>query len=382
MVQAAYVCPACGAEYGLHSFAFRCACGSLLEVAPFNPVFPPTEAWTGERSIFRYAQAMPPAVSDLSGGAEAWRRVSMGEGLTPLVPLDPAKPGVLVKVDYAMPTLSFKDRGAAVIVAAAFAAGAKSLVQDSSGNAGASVAAYAARAGLACEIYVPSSTSPRKVAQIEAYGARAVLVPGSREDTAAAALSAAEKGTRDGSAMYASHVYNPLFYQGTKTYVYEIWESLGGRLPDTLYLPLGNGTLVLGAYHALKDLSRLGLIQRYPRVVAVQAEGCAPVYEAYRGGADSVKAVANVGTAAEGIAIAAPMRGTQVLAALRELGAQVVTAPEAGIEGAGRTVAGHGFFIETTSAATFSAFFARQAEGIDDGLVVLPLCGAGLKSTH
>jgi threonine synthase len=182
--------------------------------------------------------------------------------------------------------------------------------------------------------------------------------------------------------MYASHVYNPLFYQGTKTYVYEIWESLGGRLPDTLYLPLGNGTLVLGAYHALKDLSRLGLITRYPLVVAVQAEGCAPVYEAFRSGADSVKAVASGGTAAEGIAIAAPMRGTQVLAALRELGAQVVTAPEAGIEDAGRAVAAHGFFIETTSAATFSAFFARRAAGIDDGLVVLPLCGAGLKSAH
>jgi threonine synthase len=182
--------------------------------------------------------------------------------------------------------------------------------------------------------------------------------------------------------MYASHVYNPLFYQGTKTYVYEIWESLGGRLPDSLYLPLGNGTLVLGAYHAIKDLSLLGLITQYPRVFAVQAEGCAPVYEAYRSGAEKVESVDNHGTVAEGIAIASPMRGTQALAALRELGAQVVTAPEVGIEQAGRTVARHGFFIEPTSAATFAAFFARQAAGIDDGLVVLPLCGAGLKSAH
>ncbi len=382
MEQAAYVCPACGADYGLHSFAFRCACGSLLEVAPFDAVFPPSGAWTGERSIFRYAQAMPSVVSAMIGGTEAWRSVSMGEGLTPLVPLDHDSHDVLVKVDYAMPTLSFKDRGAAVLVASAAAAGAKALVQDSSGNAGASIAAYAARAGLACDIYVPSSTSPRKVAQIEAYGARAVLVPGSREDTAAAALDAANKGARDGSAMYASHVYNPLFYQGTKTYVYEVWESLGGRLPDTFYLPLGNGTLVLGAYRALKDLSRLGLIDKFPRVVAVQAEGCAPVYEAFQSGAERVEAVVNSGTAAEGIAIAAPMRGTQVLAALSELGAQVVAAPEAGIEAAGRRVARHGFFIETTSAATFSAFFARQAVGIDDGLVVLPLCGAGLKNAH
>jgi len=382
MNQHTYQCPACGAAYGLASFAFRCTCGSLLEVAPFEPVFPPSGAWAVEHSIFRYAQAMPPAISSLTDGTEAWRRISMGEGLTPLVPLDRGMPGVLVKVDYAMPTLSFKDRGAAVIVSAALSAGARRLVQDSSGNAGASVAAYAARAGIACDIYVPASTSPRKVAQIEAYGARAVLVPGSREDTAAAALTAAETGARDGTTMYASHVYNPLFYQGTKTYVYEIWESLGGGLPDTLYLPLGNGTLVLGAYHALKDLSRLGLITRYPRVVAVQAEGCAPVWQAFHRGADRVGSVVNSGTAAEGIAIAAPMRGTQVLAALREIGGEVILAPESGIEEAGQRVAARGFFIETTSAATFAAFFARQAAGVDDGLVVLPLCGAGLKSAH
>ena len=377
-----YVCSRCGTGYPLDSLAFKCACGGLFEVAPFDPVFPPSGALAGERSIFRYAQAMPPFTGAERLWEDSWRRTTMGEGQTPLARLDPSNPDVLIKVDYAMPTLSFKDRGAAVLVASAAAAGAKALVQDSSGNAGASIAAYAARAGLACDIYVPSSTSPRKVAQIEAYGARAVLVPGSREDTATAALDAADSGVRNGSTFYASHVYNPLFYQGTKTYVYEVWESLGGRLPDTFYLPLGNGTLVLGAYRALKDLSRLGLIDKFPRVVAVQAEGCAPVYEAFQSGAERVEAVVNSGTAAEGMAIAAPMRGTQVLAALSELGAQVVAAPEAGIEAAGRRVARHGFFIETTSAATFSAFFARQAVGIDDGLVVLPLCGAGLKNAH
>ncbi len=382
MMQATYLCPDCGTTYELEDLVFRCTCGGLLEVAPFEPEFPPSGAFADVRSIFRYAQAMPRFSGSGQRWAESWQRVSMGEGLTPLVPLDPAKPGVLVKLDYAMPTLSFKDRGAAVLVAAAVMAGAKHLVQDSSGNAGAAVAAYAARAALACDIYVPATTSPRKVAQIEAYGARAVLVPGTREDTAAAALAAAVEGSRDGSGFYASHVYNPLFYQGTKTYVFEIWESLGGALPDTLYLPLGNGTLVLGAYHALRDLYNLGLIKRYPHVVAVQAEGCAPVYAAYHSGATTVEPVVNTGTEAEGIAIAAPMRGDRVLAALRALGGEVILAPEQGIVDAGRKVASHGFFIETTSAATFASFFARQAAGIEEGLVVLPLCGAGLKSVH
>jgi threonine synthase len=375
-----YICPECGARYPLESLAFRCSCGSLLDIAPFEPHFPPSPARAGERSIFRYVEAMPPVDDDHHDWTDAWHQVSMGEGLTPLLPLDPSDASTLVKVDYAMPTLSFKDRGAAVLVAVARAAGARRLVQDSSGNAGASVAAYAARAGMGCDIFVPAATSPRKVAQIEAYGARAVIVPGTREDTAAAALDAAEAGARDGSTFYASHVYNPFFYQGTKTYLYELYESLGGRLPDTLYIPLGNGTLVLGAYLAIKDLIALGLVASSPHIVAVQAAGCAPVFAAFEHGNTMVEAVANTGTEAEGIAIAAPMRGSRVLAALRELGGEVVLAPEAGIAGAKHEVAARGFFIETTSAATFAAFFERRKAGIDEGLVVLPLCGAGLKS--
>ncbi|HOZ72099.1 MAG TPA: pyridoxal-phosphate dependent enzyme [Spirochaetales bacterium] len=373
-----YVCPACGETYSLASMTFRCRCGGLLDLAPFEPRFDPRSSG-GERSIFRYASSMPP----FSGLEEAWEsarsRVTMGEGLTPTVPFGPAEPGLLVKVDYAMPTLSFKDRGAAVLVAAALVAGARRLIQDSSGNAGAAVAAYATRAGLGCDIYTPASTSQRKIAQIEAYGARAVLVPGSREDTAAAALEAAEFGARDGSAFYASHVYNPLFYQGTKTYVYELFETLGG-LPDTLYAPLGNGTLVLGMYHALKELRSLGLIVSYPKLVAVQAERCAPVYRASVAGRLSVDPVRNDGTEAEGIAIAAPLRGSQVLAAIRELGGEVAIAPEAGLSPAKKAAAARGFYIETTSAACLAAYFDRRARGVDEGRVALPLCGSGLKS--
>lgn len=304
----------------------------------------------------------------------------MGEGLTPLLPLDPADPRLLVKVDYAMPTLSFKDRGAAVVVAGAVAAGARRLIQDSSGNAGAAMAAYAARAGLACDIFVPESASPGKIAQIEAFGASAVRVPGNREATAAAALDAAENGPA--GTMYASHVYNPLFYQGTKTYLFEIFEALGGRLPDTLYLPLGNGTLVLGVAYGMEDLLRLGLIGRPARIIAVQAEGCAPIHRAWSAGAEEVAAVANEGTIAEGIAVAAPRRGAQVLAALRRLGGEVVLAPEAGIQEAAKAVAARGFHVETTGAATFAALFARAATGADEGQAVIPLCGAGLKSLH
>ncbi len=394
MSQSLYRCPACGREFPADSYAFLCDCGGLLSVAPFAPDFPPSGDSAQELSIFRYAGALPPFSGHGADGRDlgaAWasavERVSLGEGGTPLVRLDPDSPGVLLKADYLMPTLSFKDRGAAVLVAAALAAGARKVVQDSSGNAGAAVAAYAARAGLECDIYVPATTSPGKLAQIEASGARCVRVPGSREDTAKAALEAAERGAADRSAFYASHVYNPLFYEGTKTYVFEIYEALG-RLPDTLYVPLGNGTLVLGAWRALKDLKALGLIERYPRLVAVQAERCAPVLAAWRrlagaAGAIAVEPVVNRGTEAEGIAIAAPKRGAEVVAALRELGGEVVAAPEEGLSPAKAELARRGLFVETTSAACLAAYRARHGgAGLDEGLVVLPLCGSGLKGLH
>ncbi|NEE55983.1 pyridoxal-phosphate dependent enzyme, partial [Streptomyces sp. SID8455] len=138
------------------------------------------------------------------------------------------------------------------------------VVADSSGNAGTSIAAYCARAGLPCTVYVPEGTSSKKTEQIRAHGAHLVTVPGDREATALAARAAAgEPG-----AFYASHVFNPYFLHGTKTYVYELWEDLGGRLPDTLAVPVGNGTLLLGAALATAELHALGLIASRPRLIA------------------------------------------------------------------------------------------------------------------
>lgn len=146
--------------------------------------------------------------------------------MTPLVAA-PDIPGVLLKIDYLMPTGSFKDRGAVVLTALARQLAVPRMIADSSGNAGTAIAAYAARARIPCEVYVPAATSAGKVAQLRAYGATVHQVPGSREDTAAAAMQAAgQPGT-----FYASHVYHPFFLHGTKTYVLELWEQLSGRLP-------------------------------------------------------------------------------------------------------------------------------------------------------
>jgi threonine synthase len=181
-------------------------------------------------------------------------------------------------------------------------------------------------------------------------------------------------------AFYASHVYNPFFYQGTKTYAYEIWEQLGE--PDVLIVPVGNGTLLLGAYYGFKDLLALGLIRKMPKIVAVQAEGCAPIAEAFLARLETAVPVVNSGTAAEGIAIADPPRSRQILAAIREADGVVVTVPETMIGEARAALARYGFYVEPTTAANYAGYleYAKLFRPVGNEKVVIPLCGAGLKA--
>ena len=165
----------------------------------------------------------------------------------------PSRDGRLrFKVESANPTGSFKDRGAAVLLTAARTTGARALVEDSSGNAGAAIAAYATRADLEATIYVPEAASPGKLAQLSAYGARVVRVAGSREEVAEAAHAAPGR--------YTSHCWDPIFFHGTKTIAYELWESLGGRAPDYVVTPVGHGTMLLGLWLGFQELTRRGAI--------------------------------------------------------------------------------------------------------------------------
>jgi threonine synthase len=201
----------------------------MLDLQPFKIAFTKKDILQDEWNLFRYIKALP-----IEQSPDFWKPVSMGEGVTDVVKLNQDYPHLYAKMEYMMPTLSFKDRGAAVLIAKAKELGAKKIVQDSSGNGGNAIAAYAARAGIKCDIYVPEGTSDKKVRQIAAHGAQVYIIPGTREDTAAAALDAAQHS----DAFYASHVYNPYFYQGTKTYAYELWEQFGEDIP-LVVLPVG-----------------------------------------------------------------------------------------------------------------------------------------------
>lgn len=357
------VCATCHAAYPLYKPRWRCACGGLLDLQ-FTPRFDLGAIASRPPTLWRYREALPLP-------AEA-RPVTLGEGFTPIIEITIAGRTVHVKQEQLAPSGSYKDRGATLLISAARAMGVADVVEDSSGNAGAAIAAYAAAAAINCEIFVPANTSPEKVAQVRAYGAAINLVPGSRQDTARAVWEAAQ--TR----YYASHVWNPLFFQGTKTFAYEVCEQLGWRGPDAVLLPVGNGTLLLGAYLGFRDLLGAGLIDHLPRLFAVQAQRCAPLAQAARLNADQPAAIVSQPTWAEGIAIATPIRGDQCLRAVRDSGGAWLMVSEDQIAQAWSELAGRGYYVEPTSAATIAALPHLPS---DAGTCVTALTGHGLKST-
>jgi threonine synthase len=356
-------CPADGTRLAADSLAWCCpVCRGPLDL-DYSPTPAGLTSLAGRvGSLWRYAECLPLPRPDCT----------LGEGRTPLVPLTGT---VSAKLDFLMPTLSFKDRGAVMLAALAVRLAPDRVIADSSGNAGTAIAAYCARARQPCTVYVPEGTSAKKLEQIGAHGARVELVPGGREAAAEAARAAADE---DG-VFYASHVYNPYFLHGTKTYVHELWEDLGGRLPDALVLPVGNGTLLLGAALAVRELHGAGLISRRPALHAVQAAAVAPLAEAWRAGADDLVSVPpQAPTFAEGIAIPNPPRARQILRAVRESGGAFHTVTEDQIRHAQRDLASQGLYVESTGVACWAA--TRETIPLEGRTAVVPLCGAGLKT--
>lgn len=360
-VTVGFRCGVCERTYGLDEMAWRCACGGvfMLEGAPsFKGTASVSDLpW----SLWRYHRALP-----VVGSGESWKQISLGEGLTPIVR---DSPGVLLKLDFVMPTLSFKDRGSVLLVAAASDLRVRRMIADSSGNAGVSIAAYAARAGIATEVFVPSSTSPAKVSQLKAYGAVVRRITGSRADTAQAALSAVQE-TR---AFYASHVYNPFFYHGTKTFAFECYEQLAGRLPDAVVIPAGNGTLLLGAALGFAELVNAGLVERSPRLFAVQASNCSPI-----GKARGVALPGFTETVAEGIAIPSPARLDEMIRAIESTGGDLLVVDEDDILRARTVLLARGIDVEPTAAAGYAVVQGWDRD--DPGAVLVALTGAGVKS--
>jgi threonine synthase len=362
-----YICTKCGKKEDVATRKPKCDCGGLWELDFQPPRFDEALIDRDTWSIFRYRNFM-----GLEGNA--WQKVTLGEGMTPIIPFEE---DVLLKMDYFMPTLSFKDRGAAVLIAHCKAIGVDSVVQDSSGNAGNSVAAYCARAGLHCEIFVPEGTSDKKINMIRSHGAVVDIVPGNRDHCAEVCR---EKVRREG-VYYANHVYNPFFYEGTKTYIYETYEQLH-RIPEHIFIPLGNGTLFIGIVKALEELLASGTIMKMPKLIAVQSERCQPFIDAVSHQQQTTEAVEFEPTLAEGIAIGVPMRAEEILSYIYKYGVDMVNVPETGILPARQALAANGIYCEHTTAGIYAAYlhYCELHGRTPDSLI--SMCGAGLKSDH
>ncbi len=363
-----YECRSCRTKYDVTEDVWKCKCGGLFDLVKGRIEINLSRLQNQPATMWRYLDTMP-----FDHHSTIWQQVTMGEGYTPLVMLDESEPNTYVKVDYMMPTLSFKDRGAAVLMAKAKELGVKKVIADSSGNAGTSIAAYAKRAGIPCDVFLSESTSPKKITQIKAHGANVRSINGSREDVAAAA----QKAVTEEQTFYASHVYNPFFFEGTKTYAYEIWEQMKSA-PDTLIIPVGNGTLLLGAYYGFKELMEIGLVDKMPKLIAIQAENCAPLARAFTSEQKLAVKVQTSNTLAEGIAIAAPARSVQILEAIRKTNGQFITTSEEEITEARTTLASKGFYVEPTTAANYAGYLKYDRASVEK--IIIPLCGAGIKA--
>jgi threonine synthase len=343
---------------------WRCGeCGSPLELE-LPPADPATFVDDASEGVWRYRGWLPHVDP-----------VTLGEPRTALVDLDGS---IAAKLEGGLPTGSFKDRGTTVTVSWLRAQGVREIVVDSSGNAGASFAAYAARAGLRLRLFVPADASPAKLLQARAHGATVVTVPGPRSAAGDAARRALDDAGPD--VAYASHLWQPAFLAGTATFAYEVYEQLGGMAPKAVVAPLGGGTLLLGVHLGFARLRDAGLLERVPRLIGVQSDACAPLARAFRAGDADAIAVTPSATIAEGIRIDRPPRSRQILAAIRETGGDIVQVTDDEIRASIRTLLAQGIFVEPTSAAAHAGL-ARAGIGDPSGTVVLALTGHGLKAS-
>lgn len=359
------VCLGCRRPYPSEGLPYRCpSCGGLFDYTN-SWTFEPTAVDPARPGIFRYQRVLglPPEAGP----------VSLGEGDTPLVWARAFGREVAFKCEFLNPTGSFKDRGSAVIAAWLKARRVEEAVEDSSGNAGASFAAYAARAGLRARIFIPASASGPKRAHIAACGADLVPVPGSRAD-----VSEAVRRVADGGIVYASHAALPFNLPGYATAAYEIFAQLGGRMPGAVIVPVGQGGLLVGLWRGFEAL-RVANVERIelPKMVGVQARACAPLWVRFRYGEEALVQAAENLTLAEGVRVSRPLRGEAVLAAVTDSGGSLFAVDEADILPGRDALARLGFYVEPTSALVWSALKQAMAS-LPDPIVVI-LTGSGYK---
>ncbi|MBN2502367.1 MAG: pyridoxal-phosphate dependent enzyme [Anaerolineales bacterium] len=360
-----FVCKESGKPYPQEGMPYRCLESGGYYDLTRPPFFHPNSIERDLPGMWRYRHAFA-----LFDGAPV---VSLGEGDTPLVWDEYNGAEIGLKLESLNPTGSYKDRGTAVLVSQLLARGVSEAVEDSSGNAGASFAAYAARAGIKARVFVPEYASGPKQAQIEAYGAELIGVPGERASATQAALKEVENG-----AVYASHAYLPFGLPGIATIAYELWEALGDN-PVTIVAPVGHGGLLRGVMSGFAALHQQHLIPYQPYYVGVQARACAPLWAGFWQGPEVMDMVEQGESLAEGILIREPSQGKKLLENVRDEKGEFVAVEEVEIAEAHVALAHRGVYVEPTSAVVWAAL--EQIVGKVPEPIIVIMTGAGLKQS-
>ncbi len=339
---------------------WRCqSCGGSLDLVDL-PAFNPSSIHSDDFSLWRYRAMLP-----------LERRFSLGEGLTPLVPVELDGARFQAKLEYLNPTGSFKDRGTSTVLNHLAAHGATEVIDNSSGNAGASLAAFAGIAGMSATVFVPAATAVEsKKRLIRSFGG--VIIES--HDYLADVYAAAAKTT------YASHAWSPYFVLGQQTAAWETWEQLERRAPDAVATPVGHGGLFLGFYRGFQALQDAGLIEKLPRMIAVQSAGVDPVVCGWESGSLMPSQIKPGPSIADGILVDTPVRGAQILRALYDSEGFALRVDNAAIEAAQQSMHTRGFMIEATSAVTAAALPQIRERIGEEAVLVIAFTGSGLKN--
>jgi len=357
-------CTNCRRPYPDDQTPYRCpVCGGLYDY-PQMPVFDVSQIDASQPGLWRYQHVLGlPADTPI---------VTLGEGHTPLIWSEAFGQQIAFKLEFCNPSSSFKDRGSAPLVSFLKSRGITEAVEDSSGNAGASFAAYATATGIRARVFVPEYASGPKRAQIEAYGAKIISVPGPRSNAAEAVQRAADQGL-----VYASHAYFPHLLLGYATIAYELYEQIG-QVPGTVIMPAGQGGLLLGIGRGFAALKKAGLITKLPGLVGVQAAACAPLWSAFTYGSLGLQSVSEGRTLAEGVCVRYPLRGDGVLQQVVSTQGRILIVAEEKILPGRDELAHRGLFVEPTSAIIWDGL--SQIVGQVPEPIVAILTGSGLKS--
>ncbi len=374
-------CVKCGKTYETIPDLRTCQCGGILDVefdyeyikSIFNKDI---LAGRTDNSMWRYKEILPVEESTVSPPLRV--------GFSPLYD-EPRLAGKLginrlwIKDDGINPTASLKDRASSMAVAKAVEAGAKVIACSSTGNAASSLAGNAAAAGIKTYIFVPARAPKGKVAQLMTFGANVILVNGSYEETFEVSKTAIDKwGWYNRNA-----AINPYLSEGKKTVTLEIMEQLNWQVPDYVALSVGDGCTIAGAWKGLKDLYALGFIDRLPRLISVQAEGCCPINKAIS--EDKPWEPMEENTIADSIAVGVPRNADKALNAIRESNGIVVNVSDQEIMDAQKTLGEScGVFGEPAGVTGTAGLIKLSAQGKlnSKDTVVSIVTGNGLKDVE